>query len=387
MGVVDVSVLFESGCGSLKGMRSELNSLDALKSFIDDNFGHICQRDPPALRRFFGRVPTFLEELGAAEEAELFKKFGSASLEAMQCALLALLANLGREPPECVGYSQLRGELRRLVIEPRSKESLEFSPSKPFFSNVLLYGPPGCGKTALVKRMAFESGALLIETKLEAHDGMKFAAFEAANASENALVLVDEIDTFAFDRFAHDYGSAYMNSLLCAVEEASLSSGVQVFACTNMPWKLDSAVLRTGRFSYARYVGLPLPEDREALFKRYSEGVLTDGVDFAALAEKDYFHTCSDVKHVCVQAVRLAWNDGISSGRRVAVAQRHFEQALQATASSAVPWFDCITSLPRNELAREYLSGLCDDIERYAASKRPPRKVIAYTNAGLNSYS
>ncbi len=199
---------------------------------------------------------------------------------------------------EDVGALQnIREELAISVLEPiRNPEKFKrLGLSLP--AGILLYGPPGCGKTLLAKAIAHESGANFISVKgpelLDKYVGESERAvrtvFERARCSSPCVVFFDELDSLVPKRGSDGGGGGgvserVVNQLLTEMDGLDGRRSVFVIAATNRPELIDPAMLRPGRLDKLLYVPLPTPEDRVSILKALSSNIaLADDVDFEVI--------------------------------------------------------------------------------------------------------
>ncbi len=221
------------------------------------------------------------------------------------------------ERPE-VGWDDIGGlgEAKRLLKEaivwPMLKPELFKGPREPW-RGVLLFGPPGCGKTLLAKAVAsqceatfFNVSAAAVMSKWlgESEKNVK-ALFDAARKAAPSVIFIDEVDSLLSMRAADEVGGERRVKTQFLVELDGLRSrrgeNVVVIGATNRPWDLDPAVVR--RFERRIYVPLPDRGAREEIFRIHLRGVeLADDVDLAELAELTVGYTGSDIRLVCREA-------------------------------------------------------------------------------------
>ncbi len=185
-------------------------------------------------------------------------------------------------------------------------------------NGILLYGPPGCGKTFIVKNLADEVNYNFIELKHSdigspfIHETVAkiFKVFEIAKIKAPSIVFIDEISGLVPKR--NDITSTMMykeeevNEFLMQLDQASKSK-ILVIGATNYPGKIDSAILRSGRMDKRIYVPPPDTEARREIFKIHLEGRPYDKkIDFDKLSKKTDFFVSSDIELIVNEAARIA---------------------------------------------------------------------------------
>jgi len=191
----------------------------------------------------------------------------------------------------------IREELTLSVLEPITHPEKFVALGLPLPAGVLLYGPPGCGKTLLAKAIANESGANFISVKgpelLDKYVGESERAvrqvFERARSSSPCIVFFDELDSLCPKRGSDSSGGGVservVNQLLTEMDGLDDRRSVFVIAATNRPELIDPAMLRPGRLDKLLYVPLPSPADRVAILKAVGKKVrLGADVDLEAIA-------------------------------------------------------------------------------------------------------
>lgn len=179
----------------------------------------------------------------------------------------------------------VREELTLSVLEPiRNPEKFQ-ALGIPLPAGVMLYGPPGCGKTLLAKAIANESGANFISVKgpelLDKYVGESERSvrlvFERARASSPCVVFFDELDSLCPKRGGDSSGGGVservVNQLLTEMDGLESRRSVFVIAATNRPELIDPAMMRPGRLDKLLYVSLPTPKDRVSILKAISSNI------------------------------------------------------------------------------------------------------------------
>ncbi len=201
---------------------------------------------------------------------------------------------------------------------------------------VLLYGPPGCGKTMLAKAVANESEANFIAVKGpellsmwvgESERGVR-EIFKKARQTAPTIIFFDEIDAIAPRRGMH-YGShvteTVVNQLLTEIDGIERMENVMIVGATNRPDILDPSLLRPGRFDRMVLVPLPDREARHEIFKVHTKGMPLRGVNLEDLARRTEGYTGADIESVCREAAIASLREDLEAGY---VDAKHFDKAL-----------------------------------------------------------
>jgi len=181
---------------------------------------------------------------------------------------------------------QIRDELTLSVLEPIRHPEKFRSLGLSLPAGVLLYGPPGCGKTLLAKAIANESGANFLSVKgpelLDKYVGESERSvrlvFERARSSSPCVVFFDELDSLCPKRGSDGGGGGgvserVVNQLLTEMDGLGSRGSVFVMAATNRPELIDPAMMRPGRLDKLLYVPLPTAKDRVSILLALSSGL------------------------------------------------------------------------------------------------------------------
>lgn len=213
------------------------------------------------------------------------------------------------------GMRELKQILNRDVIEPLQNKDLYEKYRLGFPNGILLYGPPGCGKTFIARKLAEEVEYNFIEIKpsdlasIYVHGSQEKIGnlFKNAIESAPAILFLDELDALVpkRDEATHHY-SAEVNEFLTQLDKAG-EKGVLVIGATNRIDKIDNAILRTGRMDKHFYVPPPDKEARVELFKIHSqERPIDEAIEFDKLADLTESYSCSDIEFIVNEAAREA---------------------------------------------------------------------------------
>ena len=202
---------------------------------------------------------------------------------------------------------------------------------------ILLYGPPGCGKTYIVKALANEAGVNFISIKGpellskwvgESEEHVR-DVFRRAKQVSPAIILFDEIDSLA-PRRGLDVGSRVteqvVSQLLTEMSGIEDMEGVVVIATTNRPDIMDPALLRPGRFDRLIYVPAPDEKTREQIIKIHTKNMPLKGVDTKKLAKETLGYSGADIEALAREAALFALRDDIKAKE---VTSKDFEKALK----------------------------------------------------------
>ena len=204
---------------------------------------------------------------------------------------------------------------------------------------ILLTGPPGTGKTLLAKALASEAGCKFIYVagsdvdKLFVGQGAKRVRqiFEEARAAAPAIIFIDEIDAMTSDRQKYQSMSSdnsTINQLLVEMDGFKKSENIIVIGATNLPDKIDKALMRPGRFDKTISVPLPDVKGREKMFNYYIQKIkTTESIDTKQLAEKTTRMSGADIADIVNKAIIIAVkekNSGASSKDFEKVIEQHY---------------------------------------------------------------
>lgn len=217
------------------------------------------------------------------------------------------------------GMQELKDLLKRDVIEViREPElSAEYGLSIP--NGMLLYGPPGCGKTFFAKHLAEEIGFNYMEVTpaslkskwVNASQENIKKMFDEAAQNAPTVIFIDEINELVPDRNndrVHEMSQSAVEEMLAQMDRTG-EKGVFVIGATNLPQKIDPAMLRAGRLERKYYIGPPDKEARKALFEMYLKKrskVVDFGIEYDQLAERTEYYISADIRLIVEDAARMA---------------------------------------------------------------------------------
>lgn len=258
--------------------------------------------------------------------------------------------------PERVGFADVGGlehlkkTIHKKIILPYQKPSLFQRFKKRVGGGILMYGPPGCGKTLLARATAGECEAqffnIAISDVLDMYIGESerklHALFERARERAPAVLFFDEVEAIGGKRqYTREGTSSKLVSQFLAEMDgfAQDNHGVLILAATNVPWSVDPAFRRPGRFDRVLFVPPPDREARRAILDLLLHDRPTDsGIDTAFLAKATGGFSGADLRELVETAVDAAIEESLESGNEQPLKQAHFKQALNEVRPSTSEW-------------------------------------------------
>lgn len=210
------------------------------------------------------------------------------------------------------GMEDLKRQMREEVLEPlhNPEEYRRYGVTIP--NGMLLYGPPGCGKTFFAKHFAEEAGfnfmcitpATLKSRYVNATQENIAKMFKEAEENAPTIIFIDEFNELVPNRDGdvHEMSRSAVNEMLAQMDRTG-EKGVFVIGATNYPNTIDPAILRAGRLDKKYYVGVPDKEARAAIFKLYLTKRPYDfGLDYGALADLTENYVSADIQLIINRA-------------------------------------------------------------------------------------
>ena len=242
---------------------------------------------------------------------------------------------------------------------------------------LLMYGPPGCGKTFLARAIAGELGTGFLRVDLAHVVDMWLGysrrsiheIFETARAAAPCLLYLDQLEAIGPRRAGrrHSIGRGVVDQLVAELYSASEEhEGVFVVAATEHPWDVDALLRRPGRLDHRLLVLPPDLGAREAIIRSVLAGrPLAEALDLAALAARTDGYSAADLAQLCESAAAAALEASIVSNSSRPIAMVDFTRGLHELRPSTPPWF---------ELARDYARfaaepGSYDDLVSYLRTR------------------
>jgi SpoVK/Ycf46/Vps4 family AAA+-type ATPase len=270
------------------------------------------------------------------------------------------------------GLEDVKKDITRKIILPFKNPSLFDKFKRKSGGGVLLYGPPGCGKTMMARATAGEVGASFVTIEiaevLDMYIGQSekrlAAAFESARAAKPTVLFFDEIEALAARRrFGHaDHGASLVSTFLNEMDGVNASNeGLLVLAATNVPWAIDTAFRRPGRFD--RVIFIPPPDEaaRLAILGLQLAGRPQEKLNLDVIAKATSGFSGADLEGLIETACDIAIEESIEDGNVLPIKQKHLAEALKGAKPTTLEWL----SQARNYAKYANEGGLYDDVTAF----------------------
>ena len=270
------------------------------------------------------------------------------------------------------GMQAVKDRLNMAFLAPLRNPEMRRLYGKSLKGGLMLYGPPGCGKTYIARALAGEMGASFVSITLTDildqfignSEANLHSLFETARAHAPVVLFLDEIDAIGQKRSQASSSGwrGVTNQLLTEMDGIdSGNEGVFILAATNVPWDVDPALRRPGRFDRSVAVLPPDEPARQSILRHHLGSRPVEGIDLAHLARQTNGFTGADLAHLADSAVEYAMMDSMRTGTVRMVTMKDFKRALRQVRPSAGPWF----STARNIVAYGNRDGQYDDLAAY----------------------
>lgn len=270
------------------------------------------------------------------------------------------------------GMQKVKDEIALKIIQPLKHPDLYKAYGKKIGGGILLYGPPGCGKTFIAKATAGEINSKFISIGL--HDILDMwignseknlhEVFETARENAPCVLFIDEVDALGASR--SDLKQSAMrhtiNQFLAEMDGiANSNEGVLILAATNAPWSVDSAFRRPGRFDRIIFVPPPDEAGREEILKNQLKEKPIENIDYKKVATSTEGYSGADIQALVDRTVETKLEASFKSGELSAITTKDLLAAAKEQKATTREWF----STARNYALYSNESGQYNDILDY----------------------
>lgn len=270
------------------------------------------------------------------------------------------------------GMDNVKREIEMKIIKPLENAELFASYGKKIGGGILLYGPPGCGKTYIAKATAGQINANFINISLDDILDMWIGNseknlsryFDLARSQKPCVLFFDEVDALGAKRsdLRQSAGKNVINQFLAELDGMnSDNDGLLIIGATNVPWHLDSAFRRPGRFDRIIFVPPPDESSKEEILKINLKGKPFDNIDYKKIARKTPEYSGADLNALVDIAVEEILEDAMKTGIPRPITTKDLLLATKKHKASTVDWF----TTAKNYAMFANKSGLYDDILKY----------------------
>ncbi|MFI6766312.1 AAA family ATPase [Streptomyces sp. NPDC050355] len=276
------------------------------------------------------------------------------------------------------GMQEVKERLEAAFLAPLRNPELRRLYGKSLRGGLLLYGPPGCGKTFIARAVAGELGANFLSVSVNDVLDMWIGnsernmheLFQTARRQAPCVVFLDELDALGGKRSRTQSSGMRntVNQLLTELDgvEADANEGVFVLAATNVPWDVDLALRRPGRLDRTLLVLPPDGPAREAILRYHLRERPIENIDLGKLVKATDGLSGADLAHVCEAAAEHALLDSARTGTVRLIGMKDLLAAAGQITPSTEPWF----ASARNVAMYANDGGMYDDLVAYLKKKR-----------------
>jgi len=256
---------------------------------------------------------------------------------------------------DVAGLDEVKQHLNGAFLLPMRNPEMARMFGKAPRGSLLMYGPPGCGKTFIARAIAGELGANFVHATLadlvRPHFGETeqsiHSLFEAARAARPCVVFIDEFDAIGGRRSSGGSSAQSLRMFASQLLEEfdgvdADNDGVYILAATNRPWDVDPALRRPGRIDRTVLVLPPDQPARLAIVENALRDKPAAAVDARELARRTEEFSGADIAYVVDQAIETAFTESVASGVPRMIGTADLEQAARKVVPSTREWFEQI---------------------------------------------
>lgn len=257
---------------------------------------------------------------------------------------------------DVVGMSEVKEELRLKIIHPFKNPEIFAKYKKVAGGGIILFGPPGCGKTLLARAIATECQAEFIDVRISdilsrwlgESEANLASFFKKARARRPSVLFFDELDAIAISRSRTESSNirTLIDEFLTQLDGFSADNeNILLLGATNMPWDIDPAMKRSGRFSRQIFLPPPDAESRAEMLRIKLDGIPCDKINFKKLADVAEHYSGADIDGVVDLAKEKALSAFLKSGVETPVKEIDLIDGIKRTTPAAKDWLETVRNL------------------------------------------
>lgn len=275
------------------------------------------------------------------------------------------------------GMESVKEQIRVKIIFPITHAEMFAAYGKKAGGGILMYGPPGCGKTYIARATAGEVKANFIAIGINDVLDMWIGnsernlheLFEEARRNRPCVLFFDEVDALGASRsdMRQSAGRHLVNQFLSELDGIDASNeGILILGATNAPWHVDSAFRRPGRFDEVLFVPPPDEEARKQVLSIQLDGKPTQKLDLAKVAARTHGYSGADLGAVVNAAVESKLQLAVRTGNPTPITTKDLLTAVKSVRPSTTEWF----ATAKNHAIYSNQGGTYDDILDYLKLKK-----------------
>jgi len=270
------------------------------------------------------------------------------------------------------GMDSVKEKIELKIIKPILHPEIFEKFGKKSGGGVLLYGPPGCGKTYLARASAGEADVNFINVSL--HDILDLwlgqseknlhSVFDQARINKPCIIFFDEIDALGYkrDNISQSKGSNIINQLLVEIDGFnSQNEEILIIGATNTPWSLDEALKRSGRFDDVIFISPPDIIAREKILKIHLEEKPHREINFQRIAKITHHYSGADLQNIINRAIEKKISIALKTGEIVPISEDDLINEINQFSPTTLEWFSTI----KNYTLFANKSGIYNEVIEY----------------------
>ena len=270
------------------------------------------------------------------------------------------------------GLHDVKNAIQMKIIKPFVSPGLFERFKKKVGGGILLYGPPGCGKTFIAKATAGECRARfmpihiadILDPYIGGSEQNLRSLFSSARANKPSVLFLDEMDALGYNRSrsSSDTMRTVIDTLLTEIEGIEANTDkMLIIGATNMPWDVDPAFKRPGRFDKMIFVSPPDEEARKTIFSIKLADRPLEQIDYDVLAKETDLYSGADIENVVETATEEVIAEIMRTGVERPIHMNDLKQAIQSTQPSTIDWLRTV----KNYVKYANQGGLYNEVESF----------------------